>query len=171
MKAIAIAALFALAASVAGAAPAAAPSPIFASATAEVNQSGFLYTTFKEVNLTGTSVRYLFQADVTATYSCLLNGYASRKASPPTEDVKQEALQNTVEMTVPNNGKLGGGIALVPIPTDGQEAACTSSGGTYHLVKVSYSQIHLWDTSNNIEADFTSGACASGACTMFLPGK
>jgi hypothetical protein len=105
-----------LAACLAGAAPAAAQE--FQVATADVNQNGFLITVFREIGLSpGTQVVYTYQADVTATYGCLPNGYSvNKKKVPdiPKETVSEVGVTRWETLDVGNKGKVVDGMAIDP---------------------------------------------------------
>jgi hypothetical protein len=168
-----------LAACLAGAAPAAAQE--FQVATADVNQNGFLITVFREIGLSpGTQVVYTYQADVTATYGCLPNGYSvNKKKVPdiPKETVSEVGVTRWETLDVGNKGKVVDGMAIDP-PEPPSTLVASCNAGTIHLVMVTYSNVQLWSSNNGVttKADL-SGSCApgpdgTGTCSdVLLPGR
>lgn len=176
MKKTVIATLLLLMAGVYGAIPAGAQAPTYQTAAVDVNQSGFLYVVYKETGMTpGTQVIYTFQADGEAHYACLPNGYSvpkNKKNFPTqTDTVLKEVLQSWETLLVPRSGRIVDGMALAPPePSAENVAACAQSGGTYHLVKVSYWNVSLADNQGGT-ADLTGTCTTESGCTQVLPGK
>lgn len=176
MRKTVIATLLLLMAGVCGATPAAAQAPTYQTAAVDVNQSGFLYVVYKETELTrGTQVIYTFQADGEAHYACLPHGYRvpkNKKNFPAqTDTVVKEVLQSWETLVVPRSGRIVDSMALAPPePSAENVAACVQSGGTYHLVRVSYWNVSLADNQGGTAS--LTGTCATeNGCTQVLPGK
>jgi len=144
--------LAAIAAALAFAAPAQADAPKFHSATSSVNNDGALVVNFDERGLGNENVDYTLTADATATYACINGGGKHPQAA------NKEAFEGQVSgggSFEPRNGRVVASLSTGPLLAP--QFTCPS-GQRRVLAAVSYTNIVLTDTSNNVS---TSVADAS----------
>ncbi len=148
------------------AAPAAlAVSPHFISASATLNADGSLTANFKEAGLgTNQNINYALTADGTATYVCVNNGGANPSAKNKT--TVNGPVTATGTFSSGKNGNVVASLTVSPPPSD---ITCPS-GQSLQLASVSYANVTLTDTTNNVSTslgDFSSGCLlpnVRGAC-------
>ena len=90
-------------------------------------------------------MNYVLSADSTATYACINGGGNHPKASNKATFAGPVTSPSTGFL--PQNGRVRGSIAVGPISADG--FSCPS-GQTLVLASVSYTNIMLTDTTNNV---------------------
>ena len=140
--------LVAIAASVALAAGA----PKFHSATSSVNSAGALVVNFDERGLGNGNIDYTLTADATATYACINGGGKHPKAA------NKEMVNDDVSGGGSFESKNGRVVASLRAgPISAADFSCPS-GQRLVLASVSYTNIVLTDTTNNVS---TSVANAS----------
>ncbi len=160
---VVLAAVFATAAL---AVPAAlAVSPHFISASATLNADGTLTAKFKEAGLgTNQNINYVLSADGTATYVCVNRGGANPSAQNKTTVHGPVSASGTFNSG--KNGNVNGSLTVSPPPSD---ISCPK-GQSLELASVSYTNVTLTDTTNNISVslgNFSSGCLlpdVRGAC-------
>jgi hypothetical protein len=148
------------------AAPAAlAVSPHFISASGTLNGDGSLTVKFKEAGLgTNQLINYTLTADATATYVCVNRGGANPSASNKTTVSGPVSAMGTF-----NSGKNGNVTASLTVSPPPSDITCPP-GQSLQLASVSYTNVVLTDTTNNISiplGDFSSGCLlpnVRGAC-------
>jgi hypothetical protein len=117
----------------------------FFSATGSVNNSGALVVSWDEAGVGQQQVNYVLTADSTATYACLNGGGNHPKAANKASFAGPLASPNTGFQ--PLNGRVQGSLSVGPISADG--FSCPS-GQRLVLASVSYTNILLTDTTNNV---------------------
>ena len=131
-------------ASLAFATPALAGAPKFHSATSSVNNNGALVVAFDERGLGNENVDYTLTADATALYACINGGGKHPQAA------NKEAFEGQVSGGAsfePKNGRVVASLATGPLLAP--QFTCPS-GQRRVLAAVSYTNIVLTDTSNNV---------------------
>ena len=119
----------------------------FFSATAAVNGNGALVVTWDEAGLGNENIDYTLTADSTAVYACINNGGNHPKAS------NKESVNGSVSTGgsfQAKNGRVKASLTAGPL-TD--PSFTCPSGQTRILAKVTYSDIALTDTSNDVTAN------------------
>lgn len=151
---IAFAALMALAAQPAWASTSGAH---FMSATSAVNDSGALVVSWDEAGLGNENIDYTLTADATAIYACINGGGNHPKAT------NKETVQGQVSTGGSFQAKNGRVMAsLTTGPLSAGDFTCPS-GQTLTLAKVTYKNIVLTDTTNNVTAH------PADVCRSFIP--
>jgi hypothetical protein len=117
----------------------------FFSTTGSVNNSGALVVSWDEAGVGQLQVNYVLTADSTATYACLNGGGNHPKAA--NKATFAGPVTSPSVGFLPQNGRVRGSIAVGPISADG--FSCPS-GQTLVLASVSYTNIVLTDTTNNV---------------------
>jgi hypothetical protein len=148
------------------AAPAAlAVSPHFINASGTLNADGTLTANFKEAGLgTNQNIPYALTADGTATYVCVNKGGANPSAQNKT--TVNGPVSATGTFNSGKNGNVTASLTVSPPPSD---ITCPS-GQRLELASVSYTNVTLTDTTNNISENlgsFSSGCLlpdVRGAC-------
>ena len=144
---LSIAAAIALVVLVAGSALAGPPQTSgahFMSATGSVNASGALVVSFDEAGVGTSSITYSLNADATAVYACINGGNNHPKAANK-ETVNGDVTGGaTFE---PKHGRVTGSVSAGPISAG--SFSCPS-GQRLVLASVSYTNIVLTDTQNNV---------------------
>jgi hypothetical protein len=143
-----------------------AVSPHFISASATLNANGTLTANFKEAGLgTNQLINYVLSADGTATWVCVNKGGANPSAQNKT--TVHGPVSATGTFNSGKNGNVVGSLTLSPPPSD---ISCPS-GQMLELASVSYTNVTLTDTTNNvtisIPGTFSSGCLlpnVRGAC-------
>jgi hypothetical protein len=119
----------------------------FFSATASVNDAGALVVSWDEAGLGNENINYTLTADSTATYACINNGGNHPKAA------NKETVAGSVSTGgsfQAKNGRVQASLTAGPL----QDPTFTCpSGQTRILAKVTYTNIVLTDTSNNVTAN------------------
>jgi hypothetical protein len=131
-------ALFALAA------PAFAAAPQFKAATSSVNSSGALVVSFDERGLGNENIDYTVTADATALYACLNRGGNHPQAANKESFEGQVSGGGSFE---PKNGRVVASLTAGPLLAP--QFTCPS-GQQRVLAAVSYTNIVLTDTTNNV---------------------
>ena len=146
--------------------PAQAVSPHFITASATLNANGTLTANFKEAGLgTNQNITYVLSADATATYVCVNKGGANPSAQNKT--TVAGPVSQTGTFNSGKNGNVIGSLTVSPPPSD---ISCPK-GQSLQLAQVSYTNVTLADTTNNVSAPvagtFDSGCLlpdVRGAC-------
>ena len=124
--------------------PAWAAAPQFKAATSSVNNDGALVVSFDERGLGNENVDYTLTANATALYACLNRGGNHPQAA------NKEAFEGQVsegESFEPKNGRVVADMTAGPLLAP--QFTCPS-GQQRVLAAVSYSNIVLTDTTNNV---------------------
>jgi hypothetical protein len=119
----------------------------FFSATSAVNDGGALVVSWDETGLGNENITYTLTADSTAVYACINNGGNHPKAS------NKESVNGAVSTGgsfQSKNGRVQGTLTAGPL-TD--PSFTCPSGQTRILAKVTYTNIVLTDTTNNVVAN------------------
>jgi hypothetical protein len=119
----------------------------FFSATSSVSDSGALVVNWDEAGLGQQQVNYTLSTDASATYACINGGGNHPKASNK-EDVNGP-LSTPNTGFQPENGRVKASLSVGPL---GAGSFACPSGQTLVLARVSYSNITLTDTTNNVVA-------------------
>lgn len=132
----------------------------FMSASGSVNNSGALVVTWDEAGLGNENINYTLTANATATWACLNGGGNHPKAA------NKESFQGSVSSGgsfKAKNGRVQGTLTAGPLSAG--SFSCPS-GQTLVLACVSYTDIVLTDTTNDVSTDiadvsrtFFSGIC------------
>lgn len=139
-----IAALAALTAVFAFAAPALANAPKFHSATSNVDNAGALVVSFDERGLGNDNIDYTLTADATAVFACI-NGGGNHPQASNKETVNSEV--SAAGSFEPKNGRVVASLSAGP-PSAGSFSC--PNGQRLVLASVSYTIIVLTDTSNDV---------------------
>ena len=124
--------------------PAWAAAPQFHAATSSVNNAGALVVNFDERGLGNENIDYTLTADATALYACLNRGGKHPQAA------NKEAFEGQVSgggSFEPKNGRVVASLATGPLLAP--QFTCPS-GQNRVLAAVSYTNIVLTDTTNNV---------------------
>jgi hypothetical protein len=128
----------------AGSALAATSGAHFMSATSSVDSTGALVVNFDESGLGNENITYTLTSDATATYACINGGGNHPKAA------NKETFHGDVSgggTFQAKNGRVRASLSAGPLDAGG----FTCPGGQrLVLASVSYSNIVLTDTSNNV---------------------
>ena len=119
----------------------------FMSATSAVNGDGALVVTWDEAGLGNENIDYTLTADATAIYACINNGGHHPKAS------NKESVHGSVSTGgsfQAKNGRVKASLTAGPL-TD--PSFTCPSGQTRILAKVTYTNIVLTDTTNDVVAN------------------
>jgi hypothetical protein len=119
----------------------------FFSADSSVADDGALVVAWDEAGVGQQQVNYILTADATATYACI-NGGGNHPKAANKEDVSGP-LASPETGFQPENGRVQGSLSVGPLPS---ELDCPS-GQTFVLACVSYSNIVLTDTTNNVSTE------------------
>src|SRR5215217_9775331 len=145
----------ALAMVLAYAVPAFAQNEHFVRASGSLNNDGSLTVNFKEAGLgTNQLINYTLTADATATYVCVNRGGANPSASNKTAVAGPVTASGTF-----NSGKNGQVTASLTAQPPFRDIGCPP-GQSQELASVSYTDIVLTDTTNNVSISlgtFSSG--------------
>src|SRR5829696_2062878 len=135
----------ALAMVLAYAVPAFAQNEHFVRASGSLNNNGSLTVSFKEAGLgTNQLINYTLTADATATYVCVNRGGANPSAQNKTTVSGPVTASGTFSSG--KNGQVTESLTAGPPPSD---ISCPR-GQTLELASVSYTNIVLTDTTNNV---------------------
>ncbi|GAB2810498.1 hypothetical protein [Lentzea nigeriaca] len=124
--------------------PAGADAPKFHSASGSVNGSGALVVNFDERGLGNENIDYVLTADATATYACI-NGGGNHPQAANKETFNSEVSAGGTFQ--PKNGRVTASLSAGPISAG--SFSCPN-GQRLVLASVSYSNIVLTDTTNNV---------------------
>ena len=145
--------------------PAQAASPHFIRASGTLNADGSLTVNFKEAGLgTNQNIDYVLSADATATYVCVNKGGANPSAQNKTTVAGPVSASGTFNSG--KNGQVTASLTVQPPPSD---ISCPP-GQRLELASVSYTDVLLTDTTNNVSiavGDVSSGCLlptVRGAC-------
>ena len=119
----------------------------FFSATSAVNDGGALVVSWDEAGLGNENIDYTLTADATAIYACINNGGHHPKAS------NKESVNGSVSTGgsfQAKNGRVKASLTTGPL-TD--PSFTCPSGQTRILAQVTYSNIVLTDTTNDVAAN------------------
>ena len=118
--------------------------PHFQSASSSVNNSGALVVNFDERGLGNGNIDYVLTADASAVYACI-NGGGNHPQAANKETVQgQVTAGGSFE---PKNGRIVASLATGPLSAG--DFSCPG-GQRLVLASVSYTNIVLTDTSNNV---------------------
>jgi len=134
----------ALVATLAFAAAASADAPKFHSATSAVDNGGALVASWDERGLGNTNIDYTLTADASAVYACI-NGGGKHPQAANKETFNAEVSANG--SFEPRNGRVQASLSAGP-PSAGSFSC--PSGQRLVLASVSYTNIVLTDTTNNV---------------------
>lgn len=132
-----------------GATAALAPAPKFHSATASINNAGALVVSFDERGLGNENVDYTLTADASATYACINRGGHNPAAANKRTFNADVSAGGSFEV---KNGRVQASLTAGPISAG--DFTCPS-GQRLVLADVSYSNIVLTDTTNNVSTGVT----------------
>lgn len=119
----------------------------FFSATGSVADNGALSVVWDEAGVGQQQVNYTLSASASATYACINGGGNHPKAS------NKETVQGSVGTSGtfnPTNGRVHGSLTAGPLS---KGSFTCPSGQTLVLACVSYTNIVLTDTTNNVSID------------------
>jgi hypothetical protein len=128
----------------AGSAFAATSGAHFMSATDSVNSSGALVVNFDEAGLGNANIDYTLTSDATATYACINGGGNHPKAANKETFSADLSTGGTFQS---KNGRVKASLSVGPISAG---SFTCPSGQRLVLASVSYSNIVLTDTTNNV---------------------
>jgi len=114
--------------------------------------TGNLTVSFTEAGLGNLDVSYTLNATGTAVYACVNNG--GRHPQAANKQTVSSQLSGGATFT-PQNGKVTGAITL---SAPGAGAFSCPSGQTLVLASVSYTNVALTDTSNNVSTTDIRGS-------------
>jgi hypothetical protein len=123
----------------------------FFKATASISDSGALVVTFDEAGVGQQQVNYVLSADASATYACI-NGGGNHPKAANKATFNGPVSSPTIGFQ-PENGRVKGSISVGPL---GSGSFSCPSGQTLVLASISYSNITLTDTTNNVTASIGS---------------
>ena len=129
----------------------------FMSASASVNNDGALVVNWDEAGLGQQQINYTLSADATAIYACVNGGGNHPKA---TNKQAVEGQVNNGATFTPENGRVKESLTAGPLSAG---SFTCPSGQKLVLAKVTYSNIVLTDTTNNVVAN------PPDVCRSFLP--
>jgi hypothetical protein len=118
----------------------------FMSASGSVDSSGALVVSFDEAGVGTSSITYSLTADATAVYACINGGGNHPKAANKQTNAGDVSGGGTFE---PKHGRVTGSVSAGPISAG--SFSCPS-GQRLVLASVSYTNIVLTDTQNNVSA-------------------
>jgi hypothetical protein len=122
-----------------------AVSPHFIRASGSLESNGALTVDFKEAGLgTNQNINYLLTADATATYVCVNKGGGNPSAQNKTTVAGPVSASDTFNSG--KNGQVTASLTAQPPPSD---ISCPP-GQSLELAQVSYINIVLTDTTNNV---------------------
>jgi hypothetical protein len=129
--------------------------------TSTVNNAGALVVSWDEAGVGQDQVNYILSADASATYACINGGGNHPQAS--NKETFNGPLQSPETGFLPENGRVKGTLSVGPLSAG--SFSCPN-GQTLVLACVSYSNISLTDTTNNVTETFadTSRSFIQGVC-------
>jgi hypothetical protein len=117
----------------------------FFSATGSVADSGALVVSWDEAGVGQQQIDYVLMADASATYACINGGNNHPKAA--NKATFSGPLTSPTVSFLPDNGRVKGSVSVGPLSAG--SFACPS-GHRLVLASVSYTNIRLTDTTNNV---------------------
>jgi hypothetical protein len=120
----------------------------FFSATGTVNDDGALVVSWDEAGLGQQLVNYTLTTDASATYACI-NGGGNHPKAANKESVNGPLSSPTFSRQAENGRVQASSPPLGPLPS----TLVCPSGQTFVLACVSYTNIVLTDTTNNVSTD------------------
>lgn len=117
----------------------------FFSASGSVNNDGALVVSWDEAGVGQQQINYVLTADSTATYACINGGGNHPKAT--NKATFAGPLTSPSVGFLPQNGRVRGSISVGPLSAG--SFSCPS-GQRLVLASVSYTNILLTDTTNNV---------------------
>jgi hypothetical protein len=143
-----------------------ADSPHFVRASASISGTS-LTATFKEAGLgTNETVSITLNATATATYVCVNGGGSNPSAANKTTVTAPVSATGTF-----TSGKNGSVVGSLTVTAPGPGSFTCPPGQTLSLASVTYTDVSLTDTTNNVSADipgsFSTGCLlpnVRGAC-------
>jgi hypothetical protein len=137
-----------------------AASPHFIFANASLDNANNLVIAFKEAGLgTNQLIHYLATADATATFQCVNHGGKCPQAANKTS--VQGPVSGEATFSSGKNGQISQSLTVSP-PSLPVDFSCTK-GQVLQVAAVSYSNISLTDTTNNITADVVPSNLSASA--------
>jgi hypothetical protein len=124
----------------------------FMSASGSVDANGALVVSFDEAGVGTSSIDYTLTADATATYACINGGGNHPKAANKETHAGDVSGGGTFE---PKHGRVTGSVSAGPISAG--SFSCPS-GQRLVLAAVSYTNIVLTDTQNNVAVSIADTA-------------
>jgi hypothetical protein len=121
--------------------------PNFKSATSSVNDAGALVVSFDESGLGNENINYTLAADATALYACINKG--GKNPSAANKQAFEGAVSGGATIQA-KNGRVQADLTAGPLPAP--EFTCPS-GQRRVLAAVTYTNIVLTDTTNNVSTD------------------
>jgi|GEM_PF-1283032 len=116
----------------------------FMSSAASVNSDGALVVSFDEAGLGHGNIDYMVTADAVANYGCINGGGRHPRASNKETMVGEVTGEGSFQT---RNGRVRASITLDPLSSG--SFACPN-GQTLVLADVSYSNVTITDTTNNV---------------------
>jgi hypothetical protein len=132
----------------------------FFSATSAVDSGGALVVSWDEAGLGNENIDYTLTADATAIWACINGGGNHPKAANKETVAAQVSAGGSFQA---KNGRVQASLTAGPLSAG--DFSCPS-GQKLTLGKVTYTNIVLTDTSNNVSA-FPSDVCRSFLPTLF----
>ena len=127
--------------------PASAVAAKFHSVSSSVNSSGALVVSFDERGLGNGDIDYTLTADATAVYACI-NGGGNHPKAANKETINAEVSAGGTFQS--KNGRVSASLTAGPISAG--NFSCPN-GQRLVLAAVSYTNIVLTDTTNNVSID------------------
>jgi hypothetical protein len=122
--------------------------------SAAIQSNGNLIVSWEEAGLGFTNIDYSLTADVTAQFFC-------RTKSGSIPNANNKHVVNTPTSTngsfEPKNGKVTASLTLVAPPAPVNEPPTCGSGQSLDLQSITYTNVVLTDTSNNVSINVTRG--------------
>ena len=135
----------------AGTASASTSGAHFTATSSSVNSSGSLIATFSEGGLGNENVHYSLTADSSATYACINGGGNHPKAANKATTTSPVTGGTDVQA---KNGHASGSITAGPPPS----TLVCPGGQTFVLACVSYTNIVLTDTTNDVTTSLSDAS-------------
>jgi hypothetical protein len=132
----------------------------FMSATASVDDSGALVVGWDEAGLGNENIDYTLTADATAIYACINGGGNHPKAANKETTQGQVSSGGSFQA---KNGRVQASLTAGPLSAG--DFSCPS-GQQLELAQVTYSNIVLTDTTNDVSASLAD-VCRSFFPTLF----
>ncbi len=124
------------------------------SVSAAIQSNGDLLVSFVEAGLGNANVNYTLTGDVNATYFCVNNSGG----------IPNAANKHTVNATAsangsfePKNGKVTASLTLLAPAAPVSEPPTCGNGQTLELQSITWSNVVLTDTTNNVAINVTKG--------------
>lgn len=121
--------------------------------TSSVNDSGALVVSWDEAGVGQEQVNYILSADASATYACINGGGNHPKAA--NKETFNGPLSSPETGFLPENGRVKGTLSVGPLSSG--SFSCPT-GQDLRLACVSYTNITLTDTTNNVVETFADAS-------------